>query len=331
MSGPPPPVPAAAGTGERLTELVRTHYDFVWRLLRRTGVPHAEAEDAAQHVFLVAHRRIDAVALGSERAFLAGVAVRVAADVRRTRRRKPAAVESEPDAADERPGPDELTEEHRARKLLDRLLAAMPEELAAAFVLFEIEELSTREIASALGIPKGTVASRLRRAREWFGETVARERNERRAARAARSSASKARDVGREARGGRSGGRRAPAAAEPIVAVAPTGNDTRSRTTRNARRRARAARASPRRARRGRHGRGGARAVTLHRTLPSRRARRRSVGVAHRARAVSGRRGARRHAFGRVPRDSLGRSSRGAGASDARSCARRTMNGVIRT
>ena len=179
VNEPSPASGEVTGAGERLTQLVRTHYDFVWRLLRRTGVPRAEAEDAAQQVFLVAHRRRGVIAPGSERAFLAGTAVRVAADVRRTRRRKPAEVDAEPDAVDERPGPDELTEEHRARELLDRLLAAMPEELAAAFVLFEIEELSSREIANALGIPKGTVASRLRRAREWFGEAVARERDRR--------------------------------------------------------------------------------------------------------------------------------------------------------
>lgn len=172
--------PAAIGTApasERLTELVRTHYDFVWRLLRRTGVPSAEAEDAAQQVFLVAHRRITAITLGNERAFLAGTAIRVAADIRRRRRRKPTDLEADPDIMDERPGPDELTDANRARTLLDRLLAEMPEELAAGFVLFEIEELSTREIASALGIPKGTVASRLRRARAWFGDAVARERD----------------------------------------------------------------------------------------------------------------------------------------------------------
>jgi RNA polymerase sigma-70 factor (ECF subfamily) len=164
---------------ERLTALVRVHYDFVWRLLRRSGVPRPETEDAAQQVFLVAHRRLSVIALGSERAFLAGTAVRVAADIRRGRRRRPADVEAEPDAVDLRPQPDELVEAHRARVLLDRLLASMPEELAAAFVLFEIEELSTREIGVALGIPKGTVASRLRRAREWFSDAVARERDRR--------------------------------------------------------------------------------------------------------------------------------------------------------
>jgi RNA polymerase sigma-70 factor (ECF subfamily) len=50
----------------------------------------------------------------------------------------------------------------------------MPEELRVVFVLFEIEEMSTPEIASLLAIPTGTAASRLRRAREEFDRRVAR-------------------------------------------------------------------------------------------------------------------------------------------------------------
>jgi RNA polymerase sigma-70 factor (ECF subfamily) len=70
--------------------------------------------------------------------------------------------------ADEELDPERLLEQRRDRERLDRILATMPEELKTAFVSFEIEGLSLVEIAAALGIPQGTVSSRLRRAREHF-------------------------------------------------------------------------------------------------------------------------------------------------------------------
>jgi RNA polymerase sigma-70 factor (ECF subfamily) len=61
--------------------------------------------------------------------------------------------------------------------LLDKVLAELPEDLRAIIVLFELEELRTPEIAEALGIPVGTVASRLRRARAQVEERLVRYRN----------------------------------------------------------------------------------------------------------------------------------------------------------
>ena len=58
--------------------------------------------------------------------------------------------------------------------MLDRILEQMDLDLRAVFVLFELEELTTSEIAALLEIPTGTVASRLRRARETFEEQVTR-------------------------------------------------------------------------------------------------------------------------------------------------------------
>jgi len=62
----------------RITAVVRTNHDFIWRLLRRLGIPEANVDDATQQVFCVAARRIDEIAPGSERSFLFGTAVRVA-------------------------------------------------------------------------------------------------------------------------------------------------------------------------------------------------------------------------------------------------------------
>jgi RNA polymerase sigma-70 factor (ECF subfamily) len=58
--------------------------------------------------------------------------------------------------------------------MLDRALEAMPMDLRKVFVLFDLEELTTTEVANVLRLPRGTVASRLRRAREVFRATVLR-------------------------------------------------------------------------------------------------------------------------------------------------------------
>lgn len=165
----PPPSP------ERLAGLVRAHYSFVWRLLRRLGLGEGDADDAAQQVFLAASGRLNAVESERERSFLYGVALNVGARARRSlgrRREEPLEAASERVAPE--PNAEQLLERRQARALLDQLLDEMPEDLRVVFVLFELEELSTPQIAELCEIPVGTAASRLRRAREDFEERVAR-------------------------------------------------------------------------------------------------------------------------------------------------------------
>jgi RNA polymerase sigma-70 factor (ECF subfamily) len=154
---------------------VREHYGFVWRLLRRLGQREGDADDAAQQVFLVAAERLAGVEPGRERAFLYGVALNVGARARRSqqrRREEPLDAAGEGDA--QAPSAEQLLERRQARDALDALLGEMPDELRVVFVLYELEELSTPEIADVCQIPLGTAASRLRRAREDFEERVAR-------------------------------------------------------------------------------------------------------------------------------------------------------------
>jgi len=159
----------------RLARVASEHLDFVWRCLRRLGVPAADADDAAQHVFWVASSKLGEVPIDKERAFLFATASRVAANVRRSIRRQRnaygslAMLPSEPVENQE-----QVADQLRARALLDRVIQSMPEELREVLVLFEIEELSVAEIAETLSIPTGTVGSRLRRARIAFREAVAR-------------------------------------------------------------------------------------------------------------------------------------------------------------
>lgn len=154
---------------ERIAGLVRDNYALVWRLLRRLGIGAGDADDAAQQVFLAAAGRLGTVEPGRERAFLYGVTLNVGARTRRSLGRR----REEPlEAAGERAAlglnAEQALEQREARELLDQLLDEMPEDLRVVFVLFELEELSTPQIAALLEIPIGTAASRLRRAREDF-------------------------------------------------------------------------------------------------------------------------------------------------------------------
>jgi RNA polymerase sigma-70 factor (ECF subfamily) len=159
----------------RLTRLIEAQYPFVWRLLRRIGFAESDADDVAQQVFVTVSRRIADIRPGSERAFLSSTALHVASRARRNRTRKREAFGVELDQElDPAPNPADLLEQRRARAVLDSLLQEMPLDLRIVFALYELEELTTSEIAEAIGVPLGTVASRLRRAREDFAARVAR-------------------------------------------------------------------------------------------------------------------------------------------------------------
>lgn len=159
---------------QRFRAIFIAHADFVARYSRRLGVPEAGVEDATQKVFLVVSTKLDAIRSGSERAFLARTAQRVASDVRDALSRRREVACDAPERADECAPVDELVDRKRARELLDQVLDALPDELRAVLVLFELEELTIDETAKVLGIRRGTAGSRLTRARELFRAEVKR-------------------------------------------------------------------------------------------------------------------------------------------------------------
>lgn len=167
--------PSSDATARDFDELVREHLDFVWRLLRRIGLAASDADDATQQVFMVAARKLGEVPAGKERAFLYGTARRIAANSRRDRRRRR---EVASDLTDELEAvgalPDDRLELGRAALLLDALLDALPDDLRRVLVLAELEEETVPAIAELEGIPEGTAASRLRRARAAFEKQLAR-------------------------------------------------------------------------------------------------------------------------------------------------------------
>lgn len=159
-----------------VAQLVARHSKYVWCLLRRLGVSPSQLDDATQQVFIVAARRLEDVVDGRERSFLCGTAVRVASNCRRSEnaqisRHSEAGLD---EIQSNQPNGEALLEQMQARRMLDKVLEALTEELRAVFVLCEIEGLTAPEVAAIVEVPLGTVSSRLRRAREQFRLEAAR-------------------------------------------------------------------------------------------------------------------------------------------------------------
>lgn len=171
------PEPAAPRSPAELRSLLaqvfQEHYDFVWRSLRRFGLTSTEADDGAQQTFLILSRRLGEIQSGKERAFLFGTAMKVAVGMKRSAacRRETASDELDLRVGD-RGGAEEKLDQTRAYARIDAALSTMDLDLRAVFVLYELEELTMAEVAVTLGIPAGTAASRLRRARELFQKRV---------------------------------------------------------------------------------------------------------------------------------------------------------------
>ena len=153
----------------RVAELVRAQLPFVWRFLRRLGLSAADADDAAQQVFVVATSFMDRIEPGKERAFHCGVAYRLASNQRRALARRATAMERlalrapEPTAT-----PEAIAARRQALRTLDAALARLSVEQRTVLVLSDIEGLARSEVATVLSIPSGTVASRLMAARRAF-------------------------------------------------------------------------------------------------------------------------------------------------------------------
>jgi RNA polymerase sigma-70 factor (ECF subfamily) len=166
---------AVIAANARLERIVRDNFATIWRLARRWGLSSADADDLAQGAVVVASRRLAEIEPGRERAFLCRTALHLAANARRSQRARPEDhVESWEDHDSALPDPEQLLQQRRARAELDAILDELPEPLRAVFVLFELELLTQIEIADALQIPQGTVASRLRKARELVAASIER-------------------------------------------------------------------------------------------------------------------------------------------------------------
>lgn len=158
----------------QVEDLFRTHGEFVWRVLRRQGVPDAEIEDAVQEVFLVVYKRVgEYVEQGAVRAWLFTISRQVANHYRRSfarrERKQQALAQDGPVAHDAMPA----TERSEAVAVVNDFLAELGEEQAMVFYLVEIEGMTAPEVATSLNVNLNTVYGRLRLARRRFEDMLA--------------------------------------------------------------------------------------------------------------------------------------------------------------
>jgi RNA polymerase sigma-70 factor, ECF subfamily len=168
----PPPRPAGLDDCERVFE---RDFDYVYRTLQRFGVHVSDAEDLAQEVFLVVwRRRGDWDPSSSLRPWLAAIAFRMAiAHRRRSVREVPAGLV---DTEDGGPEPDERLTSAAVRQLVLDVLGRLPPKQRAVLVMYELDRVPMKEVASALGLPVFTAYTRLRVARQRFAKELRRHR-----------------------------------------------------------------------------------------------------------------------------------------------------------
>jgi len=160
---------------DRFAGLVERQSRFVFRVAYALLRNVHDAEDAVQETFLKLYRSGAWQAMEDEKAFLTRAAWRVAVD------RIPKRRQEQPDvnvaSSDKNPEQAAIAADWNA--IVARYVDSLPEELRQTLALSTAEALTSREISAVMGLPEGTVRTRLMRAREILKEKLARHRGQR--------------------------------------------------------------------------------------------------------------------------------------------------------
>lgn len=157
--------PESSGADDFVVAAYHEHFDYLWGLIGRLGVPRSQLEDAVQEVFMVLHRRRHEFrGDASVRTWLHGIAVHVARR-QRDRARRHAAPPHGVLVPQAPMSPEAGASAKQSLARLDRILAGLADEQREVFVLAEVGELAAPEIAELLALNLNTVYSRLRLAR----------------------------------------------------------------------------------------------------------------------------------------------------------------------
>ncbi len=155
--------------------LYQTQARSVLDRVRRLGGPDIDAEDVAHDVFAVAFRRLRSFDpnRGELSAWLYGITRRVVANARRRARlRRMVGLESAPPPRDRRSDAEQILARGEDRQRALRALESLSTRQREVLVLADMEERPAPEVAELLGIPVGTVYSRLHHARRAFRDAV---------------------------------------------------------------------------------------------------------------------------------------------------------------
>ena len=150
----------------RFAQMAERQSRFLFRVAHGLLRNAQDAEDAVQEALLKLYRTDGWLRMEDEKAYLARTVWRTALDVA-ARRPRPGQMEDvvERELVWEGSTPEQAAEESDERALLRRLIHRLPEDLRQPLVLSAIEEMTSREVSAALGIPEGTVRTRVMRAR----------------------------------------------------------------------------------------------------------------------------------------------------------------------
>ncbi|HEY1966273.1 MAG TPA: RNA polymerase sigma factor [Acidobacteriaceae bacterium] len=151
---------------ERFEEMVGRQSKFMFQVAFSLLRNRQDAEDAVQEAFLKLYRGEAWLRMDNEKGFLARTVWRVALDYLPRAERTLDVAEMELAASDGAGvSPEQSAVDKDERAVLRRLIDGLPEELRQPLVLSSVEEMTSREVAEAMGIPEGTVRTRVMRAR----------------------------------------------------------------------------------------------------------------------------------------------------------------------
>jgi len=141
--------------------MYRQHAGFTWACLRRLGVPPSAMDDAMQELWVTAHRRLDSLrGVGATKAWLYGIARRIASHQRRTEVRHRRKIDALGQTA-----PTHVEADRESTLVVESILASLDARVREAFVLSELEGWTAPEIAAATGANTNTIYWRVRTAR----------------------------------------------------------------------------------------------------------------------------------------------------------------------
>jgi len=164
--------------------LVRMYRRKVFNVAYKFVGRHEEAEDLTQEIFLKIFKALDTFDRRADfQTWLISVSRNLCIDHYRSVRQERATIDRAVDAselapASSDPGPMAVLEQRDRLTLLRDALAALPDAHRTAVLMRDIQELSYQEIADRLGLPEGTVKSRINRGRAELARQIRKLRGE---------------------------------------------------------------------------------------------------------------------------------------------------------